>query len=261
MTSIYVEEKRLLRGTHSWLCRRLMNCSASDQQGNRHGSNQEQPQRLLDEEFGLFRCQPGAEHDTSSLAATHMKTYHLLSILRRVPSKSLYMFFGWKTTPRGTDAARKELARWVTENQQSAREALQHSAILFRIIRNQNTTNFFDPFWLLISVLYMRIYVQLEDISLKETSTTFQPPSRTGKPLRIDQLLDDDISKSWTILGPSVPLHITGVGFLDGAESGPRILKESLRILNRKTGWNGVSSAVSQTIGQVLNGMTPNLTR
>lgn len=260
MTSVYVEEKRVLREAQSWLFSRLVNRAASDKQGNIPGLNQEQLRRPLDEEFDLFKYQPGTDPGTTSLAATHNKTYHLLSILRRVPSRSLYMFFSWKTTQRGTDAARKDLARWVAEEKQSPREALQHSAIIFRTIRNQTTTNFLDPFWLLIAVLYIRIYVELEDVSLKETIATFHSSPWTGQPLRIDYLLESDLSKSWTTSGAPVPLHITGVGLLDGAESGLKILKEALRILDRGTGWNGLSTAVAQTLKQVLNNRTPDLT-
>lgn len=259
MTSIYVEEKRLLRETQSWLFSRVRDSVASEYQENTPTSNPVRSRRPLDQEFELFKDQPGPGIERTALATTHMKTYHLLSILRRVPPRTLFMYFGWMTTAQGADTATKELRRLLTEDKRSAREALQHSAILFRTIRNQSTATFFDPLSLLIAALYMRVYVQLEDISLRETFATLQTSSWMGKPLRIDQMFDDDTSNSWTEIGAPAPLHITGIGLLDGVESGSRILKETIRVLTRRMQWNGLSSGVVRTLQQLLNGELPNL--
>jgi hypothetical protein len=162
MASIYVEEKRLSRETQSWLFSRLRNSVAGEDGKNTATSDSVRSRRPLDEEFELFKDQQGPGIERSALATTQMKTYHLLSILRRVPSRTLFMCFGWMTTAQGTDTATKELRQLVTEDKRSAREALQHSAILFRTICNQSTATFFDPLSLLIAALYMRVYVQLD---------------------------------------------------------------------------------------------------
>ncbi|KAJ5214779.1 hypothetical protein N7449_001948 [Penicillium cf. viridicatum] len=105
MASIFVEEKRLLRETQSWLFSRFRNSAAGEYRENIPTPNSVQSRRPLDEEFELFKDQLGPGIERTALATTHMKTYHLLSILRRVPSRTLFMYFGWMTTAQGADVA------------------------------------------------------------------------------------------------------------------------------------------------------------
>jgi hypothetical protein len=260
MTSVYVEEKRLLEERHSWLFCGLQSSAVGQAQQSTGTSTSDQiMRRQLGQEFELFEGQGDPCANTTPLALTHLKTYHLLSLLRPVPLGLLYMYFGWMTTRRGTQTAKEELSRLIMKDKQGAREALRHSAILFRIIRTQTTTTFFDPHSLLIASLYIRVYVELEDTLLKEISSNVGPPSSIGRPLRIDQDLEADSLPQWIRLGTRVPLHIAGVGILDGVESGTRVLKEAIRLLRWRTEWKVLNISTVKVLQQVIDGIPPSI--
>ncbi|KAH7208340.1 hypothetical protein BKA60DRAFT_464454 [Fusarium oxysporum] len=260
MTSVYVEEKRLLEERHSWLfCGLQSSAVGQGQQSTRTSTSDQLMRRQLDQKFELFEGQRDPYANTIPLALTHLKTYHLLSLLRRVPLRFLYMYFGWMTTRRGTQTAKEELSRVIMKDNQGARGALRHSAILFRIIRTQTTTTFFDPHSLLIASLYIRVYVELEDTLSKEISSNVGPSSSIGRPLRIDQDVEADSLHQWIRLGTRVPLHIAGVGILDGVESGTRVLKEAIRILERRTEWKVLNISMIKVLQQVIDGIPPTI--
>ncbi|EXL41413.1 hypothetical protein FOCG_16220 [Fusarium oxysporum f. sp. radicis-lycopersici 26381] len=260
MTSVYVEEKRLLEERHSWLfCGLQSSAVGQGQQSTGTSTSDQLMRRQLDQKFELFEGQRDPYANTIPLALTHSKTYHLLSLLRRVPLRFLYMYFGWMTTRRGTQTAKEELSRVIMKDNQGARGALRHSAILFRIIRTQTTTTFFDPHSLLIASLYIRVYVELEDTLSKEISSNVGPSSSIGRPLRIDQDVEADSLHQWIRLGTRVPLHIAGVGILDGVESGTRVLKEAIRILERRTEWKVLNISMIKVLQQVIDGIPPTI--
>lgn len=258
MTSLYVEEKRLLREMGSWLYTRV-----EDRLGGNRDSPAAKPvssdsklNSLFSKEFEMCRDRAGSDAEPTPLASTHQKTYHLLSILRRVSQRSLNKFFGWMTTQRGTELAKTELARWLNEERRSAREALLHAALLFRMIRDQTMSTYYDPVWLLIAALYMRAYVEIE--SNPQTQPVGAP--QNCKPIRIDYPLDHATKRLWLELSDTTtPLHVTGIGNLNCADSGPRIFKETIRVLTRNTGWSRYGRAAAHTLGLVLRHSTPTL--
>lgn len=260
MVSVYVEEKRLLAEWHSWLFRGLRSSAVGQAQESTGTSTPDQfMRRQLDQKFELFQGPQGTSASTAPLTLTHLKTYHLLSLLRRVPLRFLYMYFGWMTAQRGTQAAKEELSRVIIRDKQSAREALRHAAILFRIIRTQTTTTFFDPHSLLIASLYIRVYVELEDTMLKEISSNLGTLLSISRPFRIDQDLEADSLQQWIRLGTRVPLHLAGVGILDGMESGTRVLKEAIRVLGQRAEWKVLNISTVKVLQQVIDGIPPTI--
>lgn len=261
MTSFYVGEKRLLSDMNSWLLCRTGNRPQEDCV-QKSTLNEWLSDRLLDEQFEIFGPSRDSNMDLILLDTTHEKTYHLLSILRRVPQRLLYLFFGWKTTEKGSQAARRGLVHWFNENRERAREGLLHAAVLFRIIRDQTVTTYFDPLWLLIATLFMRAYVEVESNapaqqqSARASLHEAEAP-RTRQPTRIDYPLDESTRKLWA--KSNLQPHVTGIGLLKGADSGPRVLKEAIRILSRRNGWNQLSHATARTLAQVLDNLTPTL--
>ncbi|KAF4429654.1 hypothetical protein FACUT_9062 [Fusarium acutatum] len=260
MVSVYVEEKRLLEEWHSWLFCGLRSPAVGQTQQSTGTSTPDQfMKRQLGQRFELFQGHQGLYTNTIPLTLTHLKTYHLLSLLRRVPLRFLYMYFGWMTTQRGTQTAKEELSQVIVKDKQSAREALRHAAILFRIIRTQTTTTFFDPHSLLIASLYIRVYVELEDTILKEISSNLGPSLSVTRPFRIDQDLEADSLQQWIRLGIRVPLHLAGVGILDGVESGTRVLKEAIRVLGQRAEWKVLNKSTVKVLQQVIDGIPPTI--
>lgn len=261
---MYGEEKRLHQEMNSWLHVPIRDTS----QGNL-GTDAPtrspipaptaRPNQHLDQEFETVAYRLRADSRTMPCSKMRLKTYHVLSILRRVSQRTLYIFFGWMNTPPRPGVAQRELSRLISEDKKSAREALLHSAVLFRMIRDQSITTYWDPFWLLIATLYMLAFGQIENNSLQQSVHDYHPSSSIRQPLRIDQDLNDTTQQSWIESDTNVQLHVTGIGLLDGAESGPRILKEAIRILSQRTGWNQLSSGVAHMLRQVLYGAIPNL--
>ena len=265
MASLYVEEKRMVREMGSWLYLR------PEGRPGRNRANpaakpmpdgfplDSEPSSLFAKAFEMCRGHPGSNTASTPLATTHEKAYHILSVLRRVSQRSLNMFFGWMTTENGTKLAKRELARWMNEEQRSAREALLHAALLFRMIREQTTTTYCDPVWLLIAALYMRAYVEIES-NARSARSAQQSSFCTAKPIRIDYPLDDATKRLWLESSDTTaPLHVTGIGNLTSADTGPRIFKETIRVLNRNTGWSRYARAAAHTLGLVLQSSTPRL--
>jgi hypothetical protein len=103
------------------------------------------------------------------------------------------------------------------------------------------------------------VYVELEDNLLKEISSNVGPSSPISRPLRIDQDLEADSLHQWIRLGTRVPLHIAGVGILDGVESGTGVLKEAIRVLGRRTEWKVLNISTVKVLQQVIDGIPPTI--
>ncbi|EGY16812.1 uncharacterized protein VDAG_07976 [Verticillium dahliae VdLs.17] len=244
MSTVFSEEKKLQRDAQGWLHQRILK-----QHGIAPGKGRSCSTALfpLDQEFEMVSQNlPDLAPSTEILH----KTYHTISILRRVSQTELYLYFGWMTTPEVTQQARENLAYWIQNDLQSTKDCLLHAASLFRLIRDQKVTAFSDPFCLLIATIFMRVLVDLDDAAMSQVNDQYPI-------LRVDQEIEDDVRTSWLKGATQFRLYVTGIGLLDGSRSAQRIVKEAIRILNRDTGWKDLCSNVASTLGHLLCGSVP----
>ncbi|CRK15681.1 hypothetical protein BN1723_005440 [Verticillium longisporum] len=244
MSTVFSEEKKLQRDAQGWLHQRILK-----QHGIAPGKGRSCSTALfpLDQEFEMVSQNlPDLAPSTEILH----KTYHTISILRRVSQTELYLYFGWMTTPEVTQQARENLAYWIQNDLQSTKDCLLHAASLFRLIRDQKVTAFSDLFCLLIATIFMRVLVDLDDAAMSQVNDQYPI-------LRVDQEIEDDVRTSWLKGATQFRLYVTGIGLLDGSRSAQRIVKEAIRILNRDTGWKDLCSNVASTLGHLLCGSVP----
>ncbi|KAG7128204.1 hypothetical protein HYQ45_012066 [Verticillium longisporum] len=185
MSTVFSEEKKLQRDAQGWLHQRILK-----QHGIAPGKGRSCSTALfpLDQEFEMVSQNlPDLAPSTEILH----KTYHTISILRRVSQTELYLYFGWMTTPEVTQQARENLAYWIQNDLQSTKDCLLHAASLFRLIRDQKVTAFSDPFCLLIATIFMRVLVDLDDAAMSQVNDQYPI-------LRVDQEIEDDASDFWT---------------------------------------------------------------
>ncbi|KAJ6076155.1 hypothetical protein N7499_008136 [Penicillium canescens] len=219
LVTLYVEECRALELCTSWVYTQGIhaveypkNVSHQDHMGSRWGyaAQRETP---LDQVFSHFRTEiPSRSQPLESMTR---KKYHLLSILRHVPLRLLYVFSGWMTTHQERSAARKQLEGWVNQSRE-ARKALVHAAVLFQSIRNQKTPTPFDPWCLLIASLYIWTYSTLAGHRVR---SAMPAASFSRRIVRLDQPLDPTTARTWLEEAPTMTAHITGIGMLTEPDS------------------------------------------
>ncbi|KAG2421499.1 hypothetical protein HFD88_005474 [Aspergillus terreus] len=152
----------------------------------------------------------------------------VLRLLRFVQYRLLYVSSGWMAQPQEVDAAAQHIVQLLQTEPQRARQSLLHAAQLFRIIRSQRQFEPHDSIILLMAVLYIWNYDRFV-ISDKPRD----PSSGDAEILRIDQSMDEDLQKKWIAGTFETPkqVHISGLGVLNGRDSVPRILRESVHAL------------------------------
>ena len=109
----------------------------------------------VDDEFCLFRPILDYSQVKAPLNVLHERVYQVLSILRCVPPRTLYVFSGWKATSRTSNIAREEFSKWIHQEGKKARIALMHAAKLFGCIRSGNINACYDPLCLPIATLFI----------------------------------------------------------------------------------------------------------
>lgn len=125
---------------------------------------------------------------TSGLVPLVRKIFHALAILQDVNLNHLHRASGWATTTEDQDSANRELSQ-VLSNKELALQMLQHAAILFRLIRNQPRPTPRDPHFLLVATILIWSYAHRID---RLRDQTYNSKAWKGRPLRIDEEMDDD---------------------------------------------------------------------
>lgn len=235
-----IEEQKILESSRCWIFPALSPTTGQ--------SHQTRLLRDRDSDFRLFGFDapfhaPGDIRDSSG-----KRFFHLICLLRDVQLRHLYAFAGWKATDVEVDLATDALSTWMHSNRERGRECLLHAGALFGDVRNQSHKVSFDPFFLLISTLYLWAYQKLSpDVS-----------SGVGlKPLRIDCGVDEAVARQWIHGESEYAVHVTGVGRLTGKDSAIRLLKELRRVLLSHTSWATLHMGVANAIEQMIKGEKP----
>ncbi|KAK1144854.1 hypothetical protein N8T08_004867 [Aspergillus melleus] len=186
--------------------------------------------------------------DPSTPSIQQQKLYHFLSIIRHIPTNTMYASYGWMTTKAEAEIADSQVGE-LLKNAKQARESLVHAAHLFRLLREQNIVTFYDPFCLLIATQYIRKY----------TRHVFEEPAGerpqiSKQPVRIDRLSPEE-QRAWIQAGDAGSgVHITGIGVLEKPGSSSRAFKEAARILRGSVAWARISQMIARSLMQSLRG-------
>lgn len=241
MMTFSIEEQKILELSRCWI---FPASSSSTGQSCRT--------RLLrdrDTDLGLFGFDAPFHPPENVHDASVKRYFHLLSILRDIQLRLLFALAGWKTTDAEADTATDALSTWMHSNRESGRECLLHAGALFGDVRNQIYKVSFDPFFLLISILYLWAYQKLSpDVGSAGVGI---------KPLRIDSGVDETVAKQWIEGKADYAVYVTGVGRLTGKDSAIRLLKELRRVLLIQTSWTTLHVGVARCIGQMIKGEKP----
>ena len=122
---------------------------------------------------------------------------------------------------------------------------LHHAAILFRLIRNQPRPTFCDPHCLLVATLFIWSYAERVD-------RAHHYMDWQGRPLRIDEEMDDDIRQKWLTSDGKHAVFVAGVGILQAPEAPRSILREAIRILNRQASWSLIGTGMARALERIL---------
>lgn len=179
--------------------------------------------------------------------------FHLLFILRHIPRDTLYRYSGWYASKDDVSSAQSYLHTWLHHNPALARECVAHAGALIGKIRLAPTLSCYDPFCLLISVLFVWAYERLKP-EQQECGGT----SGTAVVFKIDQPdQDESIREQWIHGAPGVVLHITGVGLLSSTGGTRRLLQEYMRIIRAGIGWPTLRRGLIGTVRQTASGVAP----
>lgn len=253
MISVHAEE-----GGSSRLSRSELYESKHDNAEDGHGERSGLPSRNADspadqsqvEKSNIFRFVSDAVSTSTGPLSLANKIYKILSILRYIPLSLLYVSSGWMATQAEKEIALQKLSQKLQAEPQQARRALVYAAQLFKLLRDQPLIEGYDPLCLLVAALYIWFYDLFLGIP---PSTDFS----TGQLMKIDRDLDKDLIECWVNQGESTPIHIAGIGVLNGGHSISRSLKEAIRILTRDRGWPQFAFTISCALRKVLSGSAP----
>lgn len=209
----------------------------------------------LDAQSKLLGNDSGFHLQASGIAPPRQKLFLLLSILHHVPLRVLFRASGWLTSSKDRDAAKRELSNIFYNNQSTARRILRRAACLFRLIRTQRKMNYCDPQMFLIATLYIWFNVEISGNfrDPHDSSSSSSLGGCFGRPLRIDQEVDEEGLEEWIANGDQGrPVHVTSVGILQNKDSWIRLLQESIRVLRHETAWARMGRGIAQALERIL---------
>lgn len=73
-----------------------------------------------------------------------------------------------------------------------------------------------------------------------------------GRPLRIDEEMDDDVRQHWLGSDGQQAVFIAGVGILQAPEAPRLLLREAIRILNRQSSWSLIGKGIARALERIL---------
>ncbi|KAJ5390545.1 uncharacterized protein N7496_001613 [Penicillium cataractarum] len=191
----------------------------------------------------------------SPLFLTITKFSLVLRLLRFVKYRFLYVSTGWMAQHQEVDAAAQHISQLLKAKPKQARQGLLHAAQLFRMIRSQRQFDPYDSFFLLMAALYIWNY----DRFMISGESQLPVDGAAEEIIRIDQNMKKELQDQW-ITGTVEPprlAHISGLGVLNGQDSLPRILRESVRILSHGKAWSTHAHAFKHSLLQMLSGSAP----
>ncbi|KAL3447835.1 hypothetical protein BJX65DRAFT_317959 [Aspergillus insuetus] len=249
---LFVEEQQTRTASQSWILRDL---SGGDQ--NHNPGPPQLSFNCLDWRYQMLipssSAASSAIRDVPDMRDTF---FHLLSILRHIPLDTLYTYSGWYASKDDISSAQAYLRTWFQDNPTLSRECVTHAGALVGKIRSSPTLSCYDPFCLLISVMFLWTFERLRPDSPAATEPTLQA-SEPPIIFKLDQCHDETIRGRWLWSDPGVLVHITGVGLLSSPGATRRLLQEFIRIIKSHTGWPTLCRGLVVCVSELINGVAP----
>ncbi|KDE85612.1 hypothetical protein AO1008_01252 [Aspergillus oryzae 100-8] len=248
---LFVEEKRVIAANQS--C--ILHGSNGDVQ-HRDSCSQQSSYSSLDRRYIMLIPSSPTASLSKGVSDTRNTFFHLLFILRHIPLETLYTYSGWYASKDDISRAELYLRTWLQDNPALSRECVSHAGALIGKIRLSRTMSCYDPFCLLISVLFLWTYEKLKPAS--PTALDQAPPgSGPAVIFRIDQCHEGSIKERWIRGDPEVSVHITGVGLLSSTGGTRRLLHEFLRIMSSQTSWPTLRRGLVACGYDLINELAP----
>lgn len=188
---LFVEEKRVIAANQS--C--ILHGSNGDVQ-HRDSCSQQSSYSSLDRRYIMLIPSSPTASLSKGVSDTRNTFFHLLFILRHIPLETLYTYSGWYASKDDISRAELYLRTWLQDNPALSRECVSHAGALIGKIRLSRTMSCYDPFCLLISVLFLWTYEKLKPAS--PTALDQAPPgSGPAVIFRIDQCHEGSIKERW----------------------------------------------------------------
>ncbi|KAE8362187.1 hypothetical protein BDV27DRAFT_147175 [Aspergillus caelatus] len=228
---LFVEERRVIAANQSCILHDF-----SDDTQHRNPCSQQSAYSSLDWRYRMLMPSSPTASLGKGVSDTRDTFFHLLFILRHIPLESLYTYSGWYASKEDISGAELYLRTWLQDNPALSRECVSHAGALIGKIRLSLTMSCYDPFCLLIAVLFLWTFEKLKP-ALPAALRQASPGSGPAIIFKIDQCHEEGIRERWIRGDPEVSVHITGVGLLSSAGGTRRLLQEYLRIISPQTGW------------------------
>jgi hypothetical protein len=187
--------------------------------------------------------------------------FHVLSILRRTPLKTLHRATGWQANEEQKLESRAKLRDFFQRSRLEARKCLWHATRIFDSTRNSRLLACYDVFSLTVAMGYIHCCCELHLAGTAASHHLGQTQVRQQRRItRLDQLRDRSSVEAW-IAGcdEEDTIHLSGVGLLKGPDQCVRFLRAVERTLIGQIAWRGFSRAFASSFAQLRRGETPSI--
>ncbi|KAE8313540.1 hypothetical protein BDV41DRAFT_564202 [Aspergillus transmontanensis] len=248
---LFVEERRVIAANQSCILH-----ESNDNAQRRNSCSQQSSYSSLDWRYRMLTPSSSIASFSNGVLSTRNTFFHLLFILRHIPLETLYTYSGWYASKDDISSAESYLRTWLQDNPALSRECVSHAGALIGKIRVSRTMSCYDPFCLLISVLFLWAFEKLKPAS---PTALDQAPPGSGPAIifKIDQFHEGSIRERWVRGDPEVSVHITGVGLLSSAGGTRRLLQEYLRIMSSQTSWPTLRRGLVACGYDLINELAP----
>lgn len=203
------------------------------------------------------------EHEQSICRYSHEDTLlHVLGILRRVSLKTLHRATGWQTNEDQMLRSRAKMRDFFRDRSREARRCLWHAACIFSATRSTRLLACYDTFSVMVSTCYLFCYSEFHPTSHAQGDRLSHPArSLEREPvMRLDRLHDRSSIEHWIQDATgNRPIHLTGIGLLEGLNPSARLLNDVGNTLSSQIAWRGFAYAFATCFKQLGRGENPSL--
>ena len=203
------------------------------------------------------------EHEQNDCRYSHEDTLlHVLGILRRVPLKTLHRATGWQTNEDQMRRSRAKISDFFRDQSREARRCLWHATCIFSATRSTRLLACYDTFSIMVSTCYLFCHSEFHPTSHAQSDRLLRSahPLQREPVVRLDRLRDRSSIEHWIQDSTSNrPIHLTGIGLLEGPYQSARLLNDVENTLSTQVAWRGFANAFATCFKQLGRGENPSL--
>lgn len=173
---------------------------------------------------------------------------HLIAVLREIPLRLIYASVGWQASGDEMQRSQERLKDHLQRNPSMARTCLWHAARIYSSLRSLRHPTYHSSLSFAIAVSYIFLYARFLQLS-----------APAGEVLRLDKVVEKPDLDTWTGSARDFRAHITGIGMLDSAESGHRLLEDAEKALRPQKPWRTLAEAIAFCFSQMNKGQRPDV--